>query len=160
MKLVNLGKVFISKPCREYGYVDCAGVIGSIEDLFSNIMREYANNVHRNMLDNGGAVYYMNGRNGTMFDCEENHHLSAFYNFYKNERGFIKVLIYDDNDIVGYVFHDSGSDPYVEFEGVLDVENEDCITFREFARVMNAISDKVDKYNMSIRQLSTIVEYI
>lgn len=49
--------------------------------------------INRSSLYNNGAIYYMNGNDGTDFDYQCNNRACEFYVFWKNEDGAIKVLV-------------------------------------------------------------------
>ena len=61
-----------------------------------------------------GALFYMNGSNGTMFDVTENHHLPTLSTFYvEGKRAFSRMLIY--KKFVEIYFYKSGEiSPYKE----------------------------------------------
>ena len=61
-----------------------------------------------------GALFYMNSRNGTMFDVTENHHLPTLSTFYvEGKRAFSRMFIY--KNIVEIYFYKKGElSPYKE----------------------------------------------
>ena len=64
--------------------------------------REMFPEVTDDMLCGNGAIYYMNGNDGTEFDWEMNGRCCEFYLFYKEtEMGFLKVFVNDDDTIDG-----------------------------------------------------------
>ena len=63
--------------------------ISKIRDIINNIIKEQ--NINREDLYNNGAIYYMNGNDGTDFDYNCNNMTSEFYVFWKNEAGAIKL---------------------------------------------------------------------
>lgn len=61
-------------------------------------------------LEDGGAVFYMNGKNGTAFDWYVNEHLPFFFMFYgdKENLGAVKAMLYTDGNMSVYVYGDKG----------------------------------------------------
>ena len=81
-------------------------------------MREALNNtlpeINNEDLEDGGAVFYMNGKNGTAFDWYFNDHLPSFFIFYKDKEnlGAVKATLYSDGVLSVYVYGDQGhADP-------------------------------------------------
>lgn len=62
-----------------------------------------------------GALFYMNGNNGTMFDVAENHHLPVLSTFYVDgEYAFSRMFIYNNNTIEIYFYKKNELAPYKE----------------------------------------------
>lgn len=61
--------------------------------------------INREDLYKNGAVYYMNGNDGTDFDLQCNGRACEFYVFWKNESGAIKVYI-EKNGLNAYCYYD------------------------------------------------------
>ncbi len=55
-------------------------------------------------LEDDGAVFYMNGKNGTAFDWYVNEHLPCFFIFYgdKENLGAVKFTLYADGVLSVY----------------------------------------------------------
>ncbi len=62
-----------------------------IKEFIDSIIEEH--NIDRSHLDAHGAVYYMNGNDGTDFDYGCNGRACEFYVFWKSEAGAIKVFV-------------------------------------------------------------------
>nr|DAP27586.1 MAG TPA: hypothetical protein [Caudoviricetes sp.] len=79
-----------------------------------------------------GALFYMNGKNGTMFDVAENHHLPALSTFYvEGEYAFSRMFI-ENNNTAGIYFYKKGElSPYKE----VTVELND-LNFSELADLL------------------------
>ena len=72
--------------------------------------REMFPEVTDDMLYGNGAIYYMNGNDGTEFDWKENSRCCEFCMFYKeSEMGFIKVFVSRNDTIKGYAYGDNGN---------------------------------------------------
>ena len=84
---------------------------------YMNKAREMFPEVTDDMLYGNGAIYYMNGNDGTEFDWNVNDRCCEFYLFYKEtEMGFIKVLVNKDDTISGYVYDDKGYGEAIKLE--------------------------------------------
>lgn len=79
-------------------------------------------------LIDGGALFYMNGKNGTMFDVAENNHLPVLSTFYVDgEYAFSRMFIYN-NTIEIYFYKKNESLPYKDI-----VFTEENLKFSELA---------------------------
>ena len=84
---------------------------------YMNKAREMFPEVTDDMLYGNGAIYYMNGNDGTEFDWNVNDRCCEFYLFYKEtEMGFIKVLVNKDDTISRYVYDDKGYGEAIKLE--------------------------------------------
>lgn len=72
---------------------------------YINKAREMFPEVTDDMLCGDGAIYYMNGNDGTEFDWSVNNRCCEFCLFYKETKmGFIKVYVNKDDTISGYAY--------------------------------------------------------
>lgn len=86
---------------------------------YINKAREMFPEVTDDMLIDDGAIYYMNGNDGTDFDWKENNRCCEFYIFYKEtEMGFIKVFVNKNDTISGCAYADKGHGEPVDLERV------------------------------------------
>ena len=68
------------------------------------ILPEFEKEGFPELIDDG-ALFYMNGNNGTMFDVAENHHLPVLSTFYVDgEYAFSRMFIYNNNTIEIYFY--------------------------------------------------------
>ena len=102
-----------------------------IERIFK-VARKMCPNITNDMLYNNGAIYYMNGNDGTEFDWNMNNRLCEFLVFHKNEMGFIKAFVNMDNSIDMYIFEDGGMKPTYKF-----TEEMEGLKSSSFANLMN-----------------------
>lgn len=69
-----------------------------------------------NLCDNG-AIYYMNGNDGTDFDWNMNGRTCEIMMFYKEtEFGLLKVFAETDGYLRGYIYGDKGRGEAIELE--------------------------------------------
>lgn len=87
-------------------------MLNQIVDVMNEIRKEYP--IIGNELD--GKIYYMNGNDGTSFDWNCNERVCEFMVFHENEMGYIKLMVYNDNEIKIYVYADGGMHPTKELE--------------------------------------------
>lgn len=92
------------------------------------ILPEFKKEGFPELIDDG-ALFYMNGNNGTMFDVAENHHLPVLSTFYVDgEYAFSRMFIYNNNTIEIYFYKKNESLPYKDI-----VFTEESLNFSEIA---------------------------
>lgn len=78
-------------------------IIEKIKNVFAEIREKYPLITDED-LHSKGAIFYMNGNDGTDFDWNANEHTSEFYMYHKNEIGFIKLYVNKDDTYTAYVY--------------------------------------------------------
>lgn len=78
-------------------------IIEKIKEVFTEIREQYPFITDED-LDNNGAIYYMNGNDGTDFDWNANDRCCEFYMFHSNEVGFVKLLVNKYDTYTAYVY--------------------------------------------------------
>lgn len=78
-------------------------IIEKIKEVFADIRKKYPQITDTDLLDNG-AIYYMNGNDGTDFDWNANQNTSEFYMYHNNEIGFIKLYVNVGDTYTAYVY--------------------------------------------------------
>ena len=78
-------------------------IIEQVKNVFADIRQGYPQITDED-LDKNGAIYYMNGNDGTDFDWNVNGNTSEFYMYHKNEIGFIKLYVNKDDTYTAYVY--------------------------------------------------------
>lgn len=101
------------------------------------------------MLLDSGAIYYMNGNDGTDFDWRYNGRLCEFCIYFKNEIGFIKVFVNCNNKIDVFIYRNAGMYPTHSFEDFLE---KDCKA-SDFCENMLKIADEKCKWDAKIDDL-------
>ncbi|MBO4637043.1 MAG: DUF2185 domain-containing protein [Clostridiales bacterium] len=104
-------------------------ILKDIQTKIHTAIKENLPDVSFGDLEEGGKVYYMNGKNGTEFDWFVNEHLPAFMVFYddKEKLGAAKAYIYQDGGMIIYLYDDHGRHPAKEVSTFLDVEESDML---------------------------------
>ena len=79
-----------------------------------------------------GALFYMNGNNGIMFDVAENHHLPVLSTFYNgDERAFSRMFIENNNTAEIYFYKKGELSPYKEI--IVELNN---LNFSKLANLL------------------------
>ena len=78
-------------------------IIEKIKAVFADIRNRYPHITDED-LDKNGAIYYMNGNDGTDFDWKVNDNCCEFYMFHSNEIGFIKVYVNKDDTYTAHIY--------------------------------------------------------
>lgn len=103
-----------------------------LTDYIINIREQYPE-VKSETLDNGGAIVYANGNDGTDFDFECNERLCEFMIYHGKELGevgFIKCCVDKWGDVTTYVYPNGELKPVKTFEDEIFTENE-VLTMRK-----------------------------
>lgn len=79
-----------------------------IKENFEMLIQKY--NIDKTHLLENGAIYYMNGNDGTDFDYMCNDHACEFYIFWNSEYGAMKLYC-AENKLVFYIYYDE-NDPF------------------------------------------------
>lgn len=69
-------------------------------------LEKYVSDILPDDLEDRGAIFYMNGKNGTEFDWYVNDKVSDFMIFYndKDNLGAVKATIYNNGELLIYVY--------------------------------------------------------
>ncbi|MBQ8983454.1 MAG: DUF2185 domain-containing protein [Lachnospiraceae bacterium] len=104
-------------------------VLNDIQFKIQNAMKDYMPEVSSDTLEEGGRVYYMNGKNGTEYDWFVNDHLPSFMVFYNDEKnlGAAKATVYIDGGIAIYLYNENGEHLAKEVQTFLDIEEADLL---------------------------------
>lgn len=78
-------------------------IIETIKTIFADIRERYPYITDED-LHSKGAIFYMNGNDGTDFDWNANDQTSEFYMYHENEIGFIKLYVNKGDTYTAYVF--------------------------------------------------------
>lgn len=121
-----------------------------IVQIFEETRRLYPS-ITDDMLCDNGAIYYMNGNDGTDFDWNCNHRLCEFFIFHNKEKGeigFIKLVI-SDNDTYRVEVYPSGEmTPKQKLKGNLK-EGDALFLYNLFVQ----LADNEDKFDCQLNQI-------
>lgn len=113
-------------------------MLNQIVNIINEVREEYP--IIGNELD--GKIYYMNGNDGTAFDWNCNERVCEFMVFHENEMGYIKLMVYNDNEIKVYVYSDGGMHPTKELERHYDKNPLELANFLHRTFDMNNLWDE------------------
>ena len=127
-------------------------ILKEISKIIKENFKKYLPKVSTQDLEENGKIYYMNDKNGTVFDYYTNNHLSPFMCFYndKENMGAVKLILYIDGKIDIYLFENHTNKPYKEISTSIQVTDEEML---ELAVIMNKIADNDDKWGVSIEDM-------
>lgn len=94
-------------------------IIEKIKGVFADIRKKYPLITDEDLHSNG-AIFYMNGNDGTDFDWNANEHTSEFYMFHENEIGFIKLYVNKGDTYTAYVYPNGEMSAVETVKGDLD----------------------------------------
>ena len=94
-------------------------IIEKIKSVFAEIREKYPLITDEDLLENG-AIFYMNGNDGTDFDWNANEHTSEFYIYHENEIGFIKLYVNKGDTYTAYVYPNGEMSAIETIRGDLD----------------------------------------
>ena len=125
-------------------------IVSAIKDEISKNLPD----VKQSDLESDGAVFYMNGKNGTEFDWFVNEHLPSFRVFYDNEEklGAAKADVYDKGDIMLYLYDDGGKHLAKEIPVTLDISDEDLLAL---AVILRNNADENNIWNADVESILT-----
>lgn len=85
-------------------------ILKEIQRIIDENMAFYLPHVKSSDLEKDGAIFYMNGNNGTEFDWYVNDKLSPFMVFYddKENLGAAKLILYHDGYVEVYLYDEQG----------------------------------------------------
>ena len=100
-------------------------ILKNIQAIMIGAIKEHMPDLSFDDLEEGGKVYYMNGKNGTEFDWFVNEHLPVFMIFYndKENLGAVKASVYTDGGIMLYLFDDHGKHLLKEEKAFLEASD-------------------------------------
>lgn len=104
-------------------------ILIQLEKYMFDSLKLKAPHVRKNDLEKDGAIFYMNGKNGTEFDWFVNDHFSDFFIFYKDEEnlGAVKAMLYKNGDLLVYVYGDNGHSEPERLEYKVEAEEKDLL---------------------------------
>ncbi len=132
-------------------------ILSNIKEIMIDCVEKYLPDISLTDLEGDGAVYYMNGKNGTEFDWYVNDKLSNFMMFYddKDNMGAVKATLYNDGGLLIYAYGDRGKTVIQEINTYLDVPHEDILSL---AVVLRNEADDNRVWDENIEKLNTYLE--
>ena len=134
-------------------------ILQKISNIVKEELKKHLPEISAQDLEENGKIYYMNDKNGTIFDYYINNHLSPFMCFYndKENMGAIKFILYINGKIDIYLFKNHTNKPYKEISKSINVGNDEIL---ELAVIMNKIADNANKWGASIEDINSDIQII
>lgn len=126
-KKVNEATPEISKSTNFESIVN--RILCEIKKIVDKDMALYLPHVKSSELEDGGAVFYMNGQNGTEFDWYVNDRLPYFMVFYsdKDNLGAVKLALYNTGEVQVYLYGEKGKKLIKTEKEYLDIDKTDML---------------------------------
>ena len=107
-----------------------------LKKIIIDSIKKYLPDLSFDELEGNGAIFYMNGKNGTEFDWYVNDKLSDFMVFYDDEdnMGAIKATLYNKGDILLYVYGENGQTMVQEIKTYIDVKEDELLALATLLR--------------------------
>ena len=132
-------------------------ILIEIKNIMIDCVKKYLPETSFEELEDNGAVYYMNGKNGTEFDWYVNEKTSDIMMFYDDEdmMGAVKTRLYNDGSYVIYVYGEKGKTVVQEIDSYLDVTEEEvlalAVTLRNEADDKRIWDENIEKINTDVK---------
>ena len=132
-------------------------ILNKVKEIIDSNIKLYLPHVKSSDLENGGEIYYMNGKDGTEFDWYVNDKLPPFMVFYNDEEnlGAVKLLLYNDGGIVIYIYDEKGKKLIKEVNTDLDENETDLF---ELAVILRNEADDHNIWGAGIESINTDIE--
>lgn len=130
-------------------------ILDEIVKIINDNIKEFLPDVKKEDLEENGAIYYMNGKNGTEWDYYVNEHLSPFMVFYntKDKLGAVKLSIYPDGYGTIYLYNDNGKNVCKTKNIKINTTKEELLKFATLLKIQmddKSIWDSnIDKIDIS-----------
>ena len=104
-------------------------VFSQVEQIMFECIKTQMPDISKQDLEKDGAIFYMNGRNGTAFEWHVNNRFPDFFIFYgdKENLGAVKAMLYTDGSIDVYVYGDKGHAQPKHMEYKIDADDKDLL---------------------------------
>lgn len=131
-------------------------ILEQVRHLISESIEKYLPDVKLKDLEDNGAIFYMNGQNGTEWDYFVNEHLSFFMVFYndKSNLGAVKLSLFSNGCVTLYLYNEKGNNLVKTIDTKIDVEGDNLLKFATLLKIQmddkrnwDANIDKIDLNN-------------
>lgn len=129
-------------------------ILGQLDSLMHGCLKQVLPNIKDSELEKDGALFYMNGKNGTAFDWYVNERFPDFFIFYsdKENLGAAKANLYANGSVNIYIYADNGHADPVDFEDKIEITEEELL---ELAVLLTENADDKRIWDEDIRTLET-----
>lgn len=136
------------------GDINMNKIIEQVDKYMHEALEKEFPALQRSELEKDGAVFYMNGKNGTAFDWYVNDHIPCFFIFYndKENLGAVKATLYTDGGMSIYLYGDHGHAEPINYEVDIDAKENELL---ELAVTLTSNADNNRIWDDDIRKLDT-----
>lgn len=129
-------------------------ILFEIKKIMIECIEKYIPDTSFGDLEDNGAIFYMNGKNGTEFDWYVNEKISDFMMFYndKNNMGAVKTTLYNNGALLIYVYEERGKTLIQEITSYIDVTEDEVLSL---AIVLRNEADDKRIWDESIEKIGT-----
>ena len=127
-------------------------ILAQVDKFMHKALAEKLPEITSNDLEDDGAVFYMNGKNGTAFDWFVNEHFPCFYIFYndKENLGAVNAYLGTDGRLSVYVYGDKGHADPEELDFTVDADADQLLNL---AVLLTENADDKKIWDADIRKL-------
>lgn len=121
-------------------------ILNEIKSIMEQSKEQYLPQVKSGDLEENGAVYFMNSKNGTEFEWFVNDKLPPFMMFYDDEAkmGAVKLLLYRDGAVQVFVYDNAGKNMCKEVRTYIEWGEEEVLDLAVLLRYQAEDSGKWD----------------
>ena len=129
-------------------------ILNEIKIIMEQNKEQYLPQVKSSDLEENGAVYFMNSKDGTEFEWYVNDKLPPFMMFYDDEAkmGAVKLLLYRDGTVYVIVFDNAGKNMCKEVHTRIECGEEQLL---DLAVLLRHQAEDSGKWNANIESLCT-----
>ncbi len=129
-------------------------ILNEIKLIMEQNREQYLPQVESSDLEENGAVYFMNSKDGTEFEWYVNDKLPPFMMFYDDEAkmGAVKLLLYRDGTVQVIVFDNAGKNMCKEVRTHIECGEEQLL---DLAVLLKHQAEDSGKWNVNIESLCT-----
>lgn len=109
-------------------------ILAQVDKYMHEALESRLPQVSKAELEDNGAVFYMNGKNGTAFDWYVNEHFPCFFIFYNDEEnlGAVQAILHCNGRLSVYVYGDKGHADPEETVHTVDASADQLICLAAF----------------------------
>ena len=129
-------------------------ILKEIKIIMEQNKEQYLPQVKSSDLEENGAVYFMNSKDGTEFEWYVNGKLPPFMMFYDDEAkmGAVKLLFYRDGTVQVFVYDNTGKNMCKEVNTRIECREEELL---DLAVLLRHQAEDSGKWNANIESLCT-----
>jgi len=129
-------------------------ILEEIKSIMQQNKEQYLPQVKSGDMEENGAVYFMNSKDGTEFEWYVNNKLPPFMMFYDDEAkmGAVKLLLYRDGAVQVFVYDNAGKNMCKEVHTHIECREEELL---ELAVLLRHQAEDSGKWDANIERLCT-----